>query len=440
MKTKLVEVDKLGEPSIDSPLKGKKRATFVTENASVVYNVHMDELCGEHSLDGVRFFPLAGPREKIYFDPKDLVCGIVTCGGLCPGLNDVIRAIVIDLNQRYGVTDVLGFRYGYKGLTKDAQFPPVALTPDSVDDIHHLGGTVLSSSRGPQDINEMIDVLLEKKVKILFTIGGDGTMRGASDIASRIKERGLDIAVVAIPKTIDNDINYVKMSFGFQTAVQESMTSISCAHIEAKGAPNGVGLVKLMGRHSGYIAAHATLANSDVNFCLIPEAPFLMNGEGGFLEVLRDRLESKHHAVIVVAEGAGQNLIKGLPPKEGESPTDASGNVRLKDIGHYLKEEIENYLEATGMEVNVKYIDPSYTIRSVPANAFDSEYCLTLGQNAVHAGISGKTDVVIGFWNGHFIHVPIPMAIEKRDKVNPNRRLWKTVMEATCQPESMFEV
>jgi len=436
VKTRSIPIGRLGRPNLLSPLAKDPEATFISDTDCVVHSVHKHEIQREVQGKGITFFELAGPRKKIYLDPKKTVGGIVTCGGLCPGINDVIRAIVIGLFERYGVKTVLGFRYGYFGLSKKAPLPPIKLDPDMVDNIHHNGGTILSSSRGQQDIGEMVDTLVKNKVKILFTIGGDGTMRGATSIANYIKKKKLDILVIAIPKTIDNDVMYLEQSFGFQTAVQASMGVISCAHTEAKGAPNGIGLVKLMGRQSGFIASVTTLANSDVNFCLIPELPFRLRGKGGLLDVLRQRLKEKRHAVILVAEGAGQDLMKDGP---GAGKRDASGNIRLKDIGVFLKTEIIHYFKDMKMEVNLKYIDPSYTVRSVPANAMDSAYCLTLGQNAVHAGMAGKTDIVIGYVNNHFVHVPIQMAIEKRNTVDPKRRLWKTVMEATLQPNSIFK-
>ncbi|NQT06747.1 MAG: ATP-dependent 6-phosphofructokinase [Candidatus Omnitrophica bacterium] len=436
VKTRVIPVDRLGRPSELSPLASSKDATFISDNDCIVYGIHRKEIEGEAKGKGVTFFELAGPKRKIYFNPKKTVCGIVTCGGLCPGINDVIRAIVFELFEQYGVRKVLGYRYGYLGLSRNAPLEPISFDPDMVDNIHHNGGTILSSSRGAQDADDMVDTLVRDKVNILFAIGGDGTMKGARNIIECIKKRKQKTSVIAIPKTIDNDIMYVKQSFGFETAVEASMGVISSAHIEAKGAPNGIGLVKLMGRHSGYIASVATLANSDVNFCLIPELPFKLYGRGGFLEVLKKRLKEKRHVVIVVAEGAGQDLIKDGP---GGIKKDSSGNTKLKDIGIFLKGEIVKYFKEIDTEVNLKYIDPSYIIRSVPANAMDSAYCLALGQNAVHAGMSGKTNTVIGSVNRHFIHLPIPMAIEKRNRVNPKGRLWKTVMEATLQPTSIFK-
>jgi 6-phosphofructokinase 1 len=367
-----------------------------------------------------------------------MACGIVTCGGLCPGINDVIRGIVIELNKKYGVKNILGFRYGYRGLTSTCEFPPMILTPENVDDIHTRGGTVLGSSRGHQDSDEMLQALLKYNIKILFTIGGDGTIRGASELAKYIISKNLDISVIAIPKTIDNDISFVDKSFGFETAVQESAKIIESAHEEAKGAVNGVGLVKLMGRDSGFITAYTTLANINVNYCLIPEKKLRLRGENGFLETLKKRLEnkSKKHAVIVVAEGAGQDFFETENIKNIEK--DPSGNLKLNDIGLYLKNEIKNYFKSINMEVNVKYFDPSYSIRSVPANAMDSAYCIILAQSAVHAGMAGKTNMLVSYINNHYVYVPIDMAIKERKRINPNGRIWHTVLESTLQPSEIF--
>ncbi|KJJ84379.1 diphosphate--fructose-6-phosphate 1-phosphotransferase [Candidatus Omnitrophus magneticus] len=432
-----IPVDNLGKPAIQSPLALKKQKSFISDTASIIYHVHKEEIAKELDENGLTFFELAGPRETIYFNPKEITCGIVTCGGLCPGINDVLRAIVIELFERYGCNKVLGFHYGYKGLTSKSELEPLFLNPDNVDNIHTTGGTILSSSRGPQDPEEMVNTLIKRNIKILFVIGGDGTMRGAQVLVEHIKKRNLKISIIAIPKTIDNDLNYVEKSFGFETAVEEAMRVIDSAHVEAKGAPNGIGLVKLMGRFSGFIASHASLASSNVNFCLIPEVPFKLYGEDGFLACLENRVKnkSKRHAVIVVAEGAGQSIIEKTMDKETQ---DASGNIKFKNIGNFLKTEIEKFFSEKNVEANVKYIDPSYIIRSVPANAFDSAYSLVLAQSAVHAGMAGKTNILIGYWNHHYTHVPINMTIEKRKQINPNSRLWQTVMETTLQPESIF--
>lgn len=375
-------------------------------------------------------FEIAGPRRTIYFDPSDLVCGIVTCGGLCPGINNVIRSVVLTLIYPFGVRRILGFRYGYAGLSSKFGHEPVALTPDEVGGIHALGGTVLGTSRGPQDLDDMVNTLVTRHVRLLFAIGGDGTLRGATALSRAILDQGLRIGVVGIPKTIDNDIQWTERSFGFATAVEAAQTVIMGAHEEARGAWNGIGLVKLMGRQSGFIAAHATLANSNVNFCLVPEAPFGLKGEGGLLRTLEQRLERKHHAVIVAAEGAGQDLLR----RPGAEERDESGNTRLGDIGIFLKEEIARYFGERGTKVAIKYMDPSYAIRSLPANSIDGEFCLALGQHAVHAGMAGRTDMMVGYWNQHFTHVPIALATAHRRELDPQGPVWQRVLEITGQP------
>lgn len=414
---------RLGDCRFPSPM---STLHFVGERDHVLYDRDLQTI--SRHLETKRTPPLfekAGPRKMIYFDPAELRCGIVTCGGLCPGLNDVIRAITMSLYYHYRVRSVVGFPYGYEGLNASYGHEPVELSPSRVARIHEQGGTILGSSRGPQDISEMVNTLVRRKIGILFTIGGDGTLRGGEAIAREVSQRGLQISVIGVPKTIDNDISYVQRSFGFETAMTEAGKSIISAHAEALGARNGVGLVKLMGRESGFIAAFAALAYNDVNYCLIPEVPFTLEG---FLKSLEERLERKGHAVIVAGEGAGQDLM------EKTQQRDASGNVRFGDIGSFLRDRINEYFRGKGKEINLKYIDPSYTIRSVTANAHDSAFCLLLGQSAVHAGMAGRTNMVVGDWGGVITHVPIPMAVSKRKKIEPDGWIWDTVLASTGQP------
>jgi len=420
------EISKLGESRIPSPMVGVR---FVRDEERDLLHSDIREI--RKFLEEGKEPPsmeLAGPREKIYFDPSRLRCGIVTCGGLCPGLNDVIRAIVLSLFHHYGVKTVFGFPFGYEGLAKKFGHTPLELTPLTVSRINQSGGTILGSSRGSQSISEMVDTLERMSIGVLFTIGGDGTLRGALAISEEVRRRGLKIAVVGIPKTIDNDISYVQMSFGFETAVSEARRVTYSAHSEAEGARNGIGLVKLMGRESGFISAYASLADTQVNFCLVPEVPF---GLKTFLDALRERLEKRGHAVIVVAEGAGQDLMPGTGEK------DASGNIRFGDIGVFLRDQIRAFFGGLGIPVNLRYIDPSYTIRSQPANARDAAYCVLLGHNAVHAAMAGRTEMAVSFWKNEFTHVPIPLAVSRRKKIDPDGFLWNSVVASTGQPRDL---
>jgi 6-phosphofructokinase 1 len=424
-----LNIERIGEATIDSPLIHSNRH-FVDDDERILVYSHSHDLRDSQGLGKeLPMFERAGPHRKIFFDPAGLNCGIVTCGGLCPGLNDVIRTITLGLIWQYGVKNVYGFRYGYAGLTSKPPQPPVLLTPQLVNDIHLKGGDILSLSRGPQDADEMVDTLERRGINILFTIGGDGTLKGSFHLAETIKKRGLKISVIGVPKTIDNDISGIEQSFGFSTAVEAARDAISCAHEEATGAWNGVGLVKLMGRDSGFIAANATLANSDVNFCFIPEVPLILEGENGFLSELERRLDNRHHAVVVVAEGAGSQIMA----ESGDLKTDASGNILHRDIGLMLKQKIAEFFRQKEKPIPIKYIDPSYMIRSLPADSNDSAFCVMLGENAVHAGMSGRTNMVIGYWNQYFVHVPTPLTVLRRKKVDPDGHLWQTVLQITGQ-------
>ena len=428
-----LEIELLGPARYESPLKDRKKLFVGPENGVLVSaeNLVIREI--ENSGKGIPYFELAGPREKLFFDPEKTSCAIVTCGGLCPGLNDVIRSITLTLTHDYGITRILGFRYGFEGLSKNLKDNPVFLNPKMLETVHHQGGTIIGTSRGPQDIDDMVDTLVEWNIDILFTVGGDGTLRGAEEICSEIRRRHLKIAVVGVPKTIDNDLMWISRSFGFGTAVKDAQTVLRAAHTEARSAWNGIGLVKLMGRQSGFIAAEASLTNADVDFCLVPEVPFTLKGEGGFLDALERRLARAHHAVVVVAEGAGQTLLEDVK----DSGADASGNVKLKDIGIFLKDSMHGYLKEKGWDFTIKYIDPSYIIRSLPANAADSAFCLVLGQHAVHAALSGRTNMMVGHWNNMFSHVPLGLATKTRKKLDPSGETWQRVLDSTLQPEQL---
>jgi len=430
-------VENLGDRKVKSPLQyagmdGESEANYVTDDDFILFNVYGRKGDVPAPYDKSNVMEKSGPREMIYFSPQHVHAAVVTAGGLCPGLNDVIRALVRTLWYAYGVKRITGVQYGFKGFLPDYNFPTVALDPDIVDDIHKIGGSMLGSSRGGSDIPAVVDALERMNINILFTIGGDGTQRGSLAIADEIERRGLKIAVVGVPKTIDNDLSFIQKSFGFETAVSRAVLSVSGAHVEADNAINGIGLVKVMGRESGFIAAHTALASTEVNFVLIPEAEFDLDGPKGFLQALKRRLLARQHAVIVVAEGAGQKYLKAI------EETDASGNKRLGDIGLYLRDRIAGFFRQENMEINLRYIDPSYTIRSAPADPNDSLYCARLGASAVHAAMAGKTKMLVSQWSNEFVHVPIRMATLRRNYVNTEGSLWRDVVEATRQPVSML--
>ena len=424
------EIPVLGPCLFKSPLHriGGVNAPFKSATDRILYHSHLLEDGRDVSTPS---YEEAGAQEMIFFDPHRTTAGIVTCGGLCPGLNDIIRGLVNQCHFQYGISRVYGFRYGYEGLVQRYGHTPLLLKPSSVEQAHHFGGTMLGSSRGQQDIGEMVDTLEDMKVDILFVIGGDGTLRGAAEISKEIERRGLKKAIVGIPKTIDNDIRYLDKSFGFETAFAAAVQAVKCAYVEATGAVNGIGLVKLMGRDSGFIACYAALAGSNVDFVLIPEVYFNLDGEAGFLEALRHRIAKRGNAVIVVAEGAGQHLM------QTEDATDASGNKRYGDIGPFLKDRITGFFKSRKTEVNLKYIDPSYIVRSVPANAQDNVYCSRLAQSAVHAAMAGKTSMLVGRWHGSFVHLPLELVTQGRRKVDPTQELWHSVLECTGQPAIM---
>jgi 6-phosphofructokinase 1 len=429
-------IEELGKRNIKSPItmsktRGDFIANYVTDDEFVIPDPSVI-IGAQKTLKRSQVFECAGPREMLYFMPKHVHAGIVSCGGLCPGINDVIRAIVRCLWYRYGVRRISGIRYGYRGFLSDEdKFAVRELNPEAVDDIHKLGGTFLGSARGGgKEVSRIVDSMERLNLNMLFTIGGDGTQKGSLDIAEEIGKRGLKIAMVGIPKTVDNDFSYIQRSFGFYTAVARAVEAVTAAHTEAHSQINGIGLVKVMGRESGFIAAHTALASHEVNFVLIPEVPFELDGPNGFLHHLEERVRTRKHAVIIAAEGILQEqLVK-------EKQTDAGGNAKIVDAGVYLKDRIQEYFDAKDLEINQKYIDPSYIIRSAPADPVDSIYCERLGNAAAHAAMAGKTKALVGLVNNEFVHLPMKVAVH-RNYVDPEGNLWRDTLDATHQPTLM---
>ncbi len=431
-------IQTLGEPRFPSPMPlgetpGDGGADFVHEEGRILFHLDTARLAEDLRAGEPPSLERAGPRPRVHFHGPDARAAVVTSGGLCPGINDVVRSIVLTLVFHYGTREILGIRYGLRGFVDEVE-TPIRLTPEEVKYVHLQGGSFLASSRGAPPVEEIVRFLDRQAVELLFMIGGDGTQRAVAAITQGVQEAGLKTAVVGIPKTIDNDILYVDQTFGFSTAVYRAREAIHAAHAEAQGAYNGVGLVRLMGRDSGFIAAHAALASGEANFVLIPEVPFDLDGSQGFLAVLHRRLLARRHALVVVAEGAGQRYLAAEAEKRGR---DASGNQRLGDIGRYLRGRIEDYFRQRDLAVTVKYIDPGYVIRSAPANASDATYCQRLGQNAVHAAMAGRTGMMVGRIHGEQVHVPVREVTRDRKRLHPEHPLWRAVLQGTGQPLQM---
>jgi 6-phosphofructokinase 1 len=420
-----LEVPTLGPCRFESPLQVKGRR-FEDESTRVCLLRHTT---GQPSEATELSLECAGPRRRLFFDPTRTTAAFVTCGGLSPGLNNVIRSGFLELKHNYGVERVLGIRNGYAGLDPESDLPPEPITTSFVRNINYLGGTVLGSSRGAQEPARMVDFMESQGIDMLFCIGGDGTQCGAHAIGEELEKRGHARSVIGIPKTIDNDVRFVDLSFGFLTALEAASEVLRGAHVEAVGARNGVGLVKLMGREAGFIAVGAAVASQESNFVLVPEVPFPLDGEGGFLDALEQRILARGHALVVVAEGAGQHLFAPT-----EVRLDASGNRRFDDIGIFLKERIVAHFQERKLELNLKYIDPSYAIRSVPANAWDRVLTDRMARGAVHAAMAGKTDTMMGYWNQEIVHVPISTAISKKRRLRLESDIWNAVLATTGQP------
>ncbi|CAL9083396.1 unnamed protein product [Musa textilis] len=412
-------------PIKENPAYSVVKQFFVNQDDTVPKKVVVQK----DSPRGIHF-RRAGPRQRVYFESDDVNACIVTCGGLCPGLNTVIREIICGLSYMYGVDKVLGIEGGYRGFYARNT---IQLTPKSVNDIHKRGGTILSTSRGGHDTLKIVDNIQDRGINQVYIIGGDGTQKGAAAIFEEIRRRRLKVAVAGIPKTIDNDIAVIDKSFGFDTAVEEAQRAINAAHVEAASVENGIGVVKLMGRYSGFIAMYATLASRDVDCCLIPESPFYLEGKGGLYEFIERRLKENGHMVIVVAEGAGQDLIaESMKSMDHE---DASGNKLLLDVGLWLSQGIKNYFTSRQkMTINLKYIDPTYMIRAIPSNASDNVYCTLLAQSAVHGAMAGFTGFTVGLVNGRQTYIPFERVTEKRNKVVITDRMWARLLSSTNQP------
>ena len=395
-------------------------------------DVILGDIVRKEGMDNFsRGYLRAGPRKSLYFNPKQVKAAIVTCGGLCPGLNNIIREVTKALLNLYGVPAVYGVRGGYWGFHESpVGEPPLKLTHEAITGIQHIGGTVLGSARGGFDIEQIFGFCQRYEINQLYVVGGDGTHRAANKVGLEALHRKLNLAVAGIPKTIDNDLDLVDRTFGFNSAVMAAQDAIRSAAVEARcNKPNGIGIVKLMGRHAGFIAAHATLASGEVDLCLVPEVAIELEGPYGIMPHIQRVLKAKGKAVIVVAEGAGEELVGA------SAEVDAGGNKKLPEIGPFIKKAVEEWFKARNTTVTIKYIDPSYMIRSVPAIATDALFCMLLAQNAVHGAMAGYTCFTTGLCCNRTVYLPIPALVENSPrKMDKAGRTWERIIASTGQP------
>ena len=423
MDTCVLKVARLGEGKIDSPCAGRA-LTNERIDLDVGLGLQTDyENLQRYSLE------LAGARKKIYFDPQKMRVAIVSCGGICPGINSVIKSIVNTAHRVYGIPSIYGFRFGLNGLNPKYHLEYLTLTPERVNTIDLAGGSFLGTSRGPQPSDVIVDTLIRMNISCLFVIGGDGTMRAAHAIHKQIAAQGMNISVIGVPKTIDNDINFVQESFGFNTAVEKAADVIDNAFIEASSVYNGLAFVNLMGRESGFIAASASLSALETDLVLIPEVRLDDELLEGMFTHLEACVRRKNYAIAVVAEGAGQELF----PEE-TLEVDASGNVKFKDSTKFIMEKSLQFLREKGLDCYPKYFAPGYLIRSVPANAYDKAYSSQLGALAVHACMSGHTDLVVTKLNGNYVYIPLELVTREKKRINIHSLYWRSVLEKTGQP------
>ena len=375
----------------------------------------------------------AGPRDTIYFDPSAITAGIVTVGGLCPGVNHILQALVVALTA-YGVRDIRGIRYGLRGFF-ETDYPPVPLSVESVDQIHLNGGTVLGTSRGGSNVPRIVDAIQLMKLDQVYLVGGNGGNAAADAIHRECKARGYPCAVVGLPKSIDNDILLIDSCFGFSTATNEAQRAIMAASVEARSAHNGIGLVKLMGRSSGFLAAQASVGAGVVDVCLLPEVTFDLQQ---VLSYVFDVLKRRGHAVIVVAEGAAQDTMRAELQASGlEVPDerDPSGNPLLLDVGKWLRDKLKAAAHERQTQIDLKYLSPAYMIRSVVADSGDAVYCRMLGHSAVHGAMAGFSGITAGVCSKHYVLLPSHEVVRTTRRLDPRGRLYRMMRAALGQPD-----
>lgn len=343
-----------------------------------------------------------------------------TGGGDAPGLNAVIRGIVLAAYQKGW--EVFGIKYGYRGLLDSKQM--IRLTPEYVWDITNIGGTILGTAikddpftypvKGPDGCSietDISDTIVSNFKSLgfdaLIAIGGDGSLR----IADKFLKKG--IPIIGVPKTIDNDISSTDVTFGFDTAMNTATEAIDKLHTTAK-SHDRVMVVEVMGRYVGWIALHSGISGS-ADVILIPEIPFDIEKVSNKIKQLA--LMGKDYAIVVVAEGA-KPVGGDISVVEEKKP---GAEARLGGIGKKVSEEIRR---RTGKET--RDIVLGHLQRGGAPTTFDRLLSLRFGAAAVRFIEAGMFGHMAAIRSTEIIAVPIEEAIGQMKAIPLNSDIIQT--------------
>ncbi len=330
--------------------------------------------------------------------------GILTGGGDCPGLNAVIRAVVVQ-GGREG-WEMIGFEDGWAGVLENRWGE---LTEEKVEDIHREGGTILHTSRTnpfkeENGLQKIKNTLKGTEVDALVAIGGDDTL-GA---AHKLYQEG--IKIVGVPKTIDNDLSATDYTFGFDSAVNVAVEAMDRLHTTAK-SHHRVIVVEVMGRHTGWITLEAGIGGG-AHIVLIPEIPF--DVEEVCQALIKRKNQGKFYSIVAVAEGA--KVVKGSEfltrEVTREKKRDAFGNILLGGIAEVLEKEIA---KRTGFETRSMIL--GHIQRGGRPSAFDRFLATRFGLKAAELVKKENFGQMASLRGTDIISVPLKEAVGKRKEV-----------------------
>lgn len=500
-------VEKIGAglPTITNPIPLEIRGSFREESDTIIVDARSRYHCtsgGKNKccLENIGLtFPEAGPRENLVYpmESRDgatdsLQVGVLVSGGIAPGINAVIKGIV-DRHTLYSNhakenddtsydLEIIGYRDGFSGLLSGSH---IKLNRKKVRDFANKGGSLLGTSRyhplldlddpGKRDsaVRDIISNL--KDIDILYVIGGDGSMRAAHMIWTRAQRMHAEgeaskLSVVAIPKTMDNDILWVWQSFGFMSAVEKAKQFVLQLHTEASSNPR-LGIMQLFGSDSGFVVTHAALASGVCDYVLIPEADFSMEV---LCEFIKKKLKSRYKrgqdgkspfGMILMAETAiprdginspGCKYIDdpdvGLEKEEkiaiekfiadgrrvqGQTQ-DALRRGGIKIISRVVQKEIRQMKPGQYWEkFRVFTNEPRHLIRAIDPSVQDVIFGQRMGTLAVDNAMAGYTDFMISQWLTEYVLVPLKLVVLGRKRVPQKGIFWKSVLANTGQPHEM---